>query len=194
MEPLWSPVVATSGNQVQSDVARKPLKQAKSVATGCHRLRETFHGKQGVCPGCGGPLPAKEEVDRCWIVERDYFLAQSGHGHWSQAHPVHASRIIRGCIRCWLDARTVLSTRRESCAPCRDMRTRTALVSARGRDRSSLVDDAQYRLLSVLFILGVRAAATTDEQPEQSSDSEVQEREQDPAILAAAPSQRPRHE
>lgn len=45
-----------------------------------------------------------------------------------------------------------------------------------------------------LDILDVRAAATTDEQPEQSSDSEVQKREQRPAILAAAPSQRPRHE
>ena len=45
-----------------------------------------------------------------------------------------------------------------------------------------------------LDILDVRAAATTDQQPEQSSDSEVQKREQHPAILAAAPSQRPRHE
>jgi len=45
-----------------------------------------------------------------------------------------------------------------------------------------------------LDILAVRAAATTDEQPEQSSDSAVQKREQHPAILAAAPSQQPRHE
>src|SRR5437762_9417889 len=48
MEPLWSPVVATRGNQRQIDRPPKPRKQAKSVATGCHRLPETFHGKEGV--------------------------------------------------------------------------------------------------------------------------------------------------
>jgi hypothetical protein len=48
MEPLWSPVVATGGNQRQIDGAQKGRKQAKSVAAGCHRLPETFHGKEGV--------------------------------------------------------------------------------------------------------------------------------------------------
>ena len=46
---------------------RKPQKQAKSVAPGCHRLPANLHGKQGDCRGlppvAGGPLPAKEEVD-----------------------------------------------------------------------------------------------------------------------------------
>jgi hypothetical protein len=41
MEPLWSPVVATSGNQRQIDRHSKPQKQAKSVATGCDRLPRT---------------------------------------------------------------------------------------------------------------------------------------------------------
>ncbi len=67
MEPLWSPVVATGGNQWQIRSARNPPKQAKSVATACDRLPEKFHGKQGVCRGlppvAGGPLPAKEGVD-----------------------------------------------------------------------------------------------------------------------------------
>src|SRR5216110_3523431 len=66
MEPLWSPLVATGGNHCQNAQGRKPQKQAKSVATGCHRLPEKFHSKQGVCPGlppvAGGPLPEKEEV------------------------------------------------------------------------------------------------------------------------------------
>src|SRR6266545_7826837 len=66
MEPLWSPVVATGGNRRQIDRRLKPQKQAKTVATGCHQLPATFHGKQGVCrelsPVAGGPLPAKEEV------------------------------------------------------------------------------------------------------------------------------------
>jgi hypothetical protein len=48
MEPLWSPGVATDGNQRQIDKTRKAQKQGKSVATGCHRLPETFHGKEGV--------------------------------------------------------------------------------------------------------------------------------------------------
>ena len=41
------PVVAT-GNQWQTRRGRKGWKQAKSVATGCHRLPATFHGKEGV--------------------------------------------------------------------------------------------------------------------------------------------------
>src|SRR6266542_1058221 len=97
MEPLWSPVVATVGNRRQTDGTSKSRKQAKSVATGCHRLRETFHGKPGVCRGlppvAGGPLPAKEGVDS--FAWRSYFLLlQSGHGHWSQPQPVHALRIM----------------------------------------------------------------------------------------------------
>ena len=38
MEPLWSPVVATGGNQRQLDGAPKPQKKAKTVAVDCHRL------------------------------------------------------------------------------------------------------------------------------------------------------------
>src|SRR5436190_23303360 len=45
MEPLWSPVVATGGNQQQIGRPSKPQIEAKSVATGCHRLPEKFHGK-----------------------------------------------------------------------------------------------------------------------------------------------------
>jgi hypothetical protein len=47
MEPLWSPVVATGGSQWQIKSARKPLKQAKSVATGCDRLPEKFMVRRG---------------------------------------------------------------------------------------------------------------------------------------------------
>src|SRR2546429_9254898 len=48
MEPLWSPVVANSGNRRQIEEPRKPQKQAKTVATGCHPLPEKFHGKEGL--------------------------------------------------------------------------------------------------------------------------------------------------
>src|SRR5438874_13530668 len=45
MEPLWSPVVANGGNRRQIEESRKPQKQAKTVATGCHPLPENFRGK-----------------------------------------------------------------------------------------------------------------------------------------------------
>jgi hypothetical protein len=51
MEPLWSPVFATGGNRWQIGSALNPPKQAKSLAMGCDRLPEKFHGKQGVCRG-----------------------------------------------------------------------------------------------------------------------------------------------
>jgi hypothetical protein len=48
MEPLWSPVVATGGNQWQIGSERNPPKRAKSVAVACHQLPKKFHGKEGV--------------------------------------------------------------------------------------------------------------------------------------------------
>ena len=48
MEPLWSPVVATSGNRWQMRQLRNRLKQAKTVAVGCDRLPRERHGKEGV--------------------------------------------------------------------------------------------------------------------------------------------------
>jgi len=48
MEPLWIPVVATSGNLWQIAQARKPRNQAKTVAVDCDRAPEKFHGKEGV--------------------------------------------------------------------------------------------------------------------------------------------------
>jgi hypothetical protein len=41
-------VVANGGNRRQIEESRKPQKQAKTVATGCHPLPESFHGKEGV--------------------------------------------------------------------------------------------------------------------------------------------------
>jgi len=49
MEPLWSPVVATGGKRRQIAERRKRQEQAKSVATGCYQLPETFHGKEERC-------------------------------------------------------------------------------------------------------------------------------------------------
>jgi hypothetical protein len=48
MEPLWSPVFATGGNQRQIDPPQNREKQAKTVAVCCDRLPEAFHGKEGV--------------------------------------------------------------------------------------------------------------------------------------------------
>ncbi len=48
MSSLWSPVVATGGNQWQIRSARNPPKRAKTVAVGCQQLPPNFHGKEGV--------------------------------------------------------------------------------------------------------------------------------------------------
>src|SRR5207247_5192662 len=98
MEPLWSSVVATGGNQWQIGRAPKPRKQAKSVAMRCHRLPEKFHGKQGVCRGlppvAGGPLPEKEGVDPPPIERWIQAGANSGH---SLLHN-HARSAIRARV------------------------------------------------------------------------------------------------
>jgi len=48
MEPLWSPVVATGGNQSQLGSMLAPQKQAKTFAAGCARSLIGAHGKEGV--------------------------------------------------------------------------------------------------------------------------------------------------
>jgi hypothetical protein len=48
MEPFWSPVVATAGNQPQIGFAADPQKPAKTAAIGCNRLPLGAHGKEGV--------------------------------------------------------------------------------------------------------------------------------------------------
>ena len=50
MEPLWSPVVATGGNQWQMERPRNWLKNAKTFAAGCDRLPSRAHGKGRVDP------------------------------------------------------------------------------------------------------------------------------------------------
>jgi len=51
MEPLWSPAVTTGSNRWQMGGRPERLKQAKTVAVGCDRLPEPFHGKEGVDDG-----------------------------------------------------------------------------------------------------------------------------------------------
>src|ERR671930_250415 len=48
MEPLWSLVVATSGNRSQILRPKEPQKHAKTFAVGGHRLLFGAHGKEGV--------------------------------------------------------------------------------------------------------------------------------------------------
>jgi hypothetical protein len=50
MEPLWSPVVANGGKGDGRSWPRNARNQAKTLASGCHRLPETFHGKEGSMP------------------------------------------------------------------------------------------------------------------------------------------------
>jgi hypothetical protein len=74
------------------------IEASKTVAVGCDPLPLAAHGKQGVCRGCHPlrevpSLRGRRSIP-VGIIERDYFIGQSGHGHWSQPQPVHASRII----------------------------------------------------------------------------------------------------
>jgi hypothetical protein len=48
MERYWKQAGATGGNWSQMGSARKRLRQAKTVATGCDRLPIGAHGKEGV--------------------------------------------------------------------------------------------------------------------------------------------------
>jgi hypothetical protein len=61
------PVVATDGNQRQIERPQERRKQAKTVAVGCDRLPEKFHGKEqryARWRALANDLPSeKEEVD-----------------------------------------------------------------------------------------------------------------------------------
>jgi hypothetical protein len=48
MEPLWSPVVASSGNQRQVGCRQQARDHAKTVAVGCVQVLRAAHGKEGV--------------------------------------------------------------------------------------------------------------------------------------------------
>jgi hypothetical protein len=47
MERLWNLAAATGGKPVQMRRGRKLLRQAKTVAAGCHRLPPKLHSKEG---------------------------------------------------------------------------------------------------------------------------------------------------
>jgi hypothetical protein len=76
-------VVATGGNQRQIGSAQKWRKQAKTVAAGCHRLPETFRGKQGVCRGaatrCGRSPPCEGAHIPLELQFTDDYLSSEQH-------------------------------------------------------------------------------------------------------------------
>src|SRR6266511_5467553 len=103
MEPLWSPVVATGGNWSQIALPPKPQKQAKTVAVGCDWLPREVMVSRASAVGCH-PLREVPSLRRrgstSTALEDAYLLLlQSGHGHWSQPQPVHASRIMQRLYR-----------------------------------------------------------------------------------------------
>ncbi len=70
MEHLWSRAVATSGNRWQVRGSRKPLRQAKTVAVGCHRLPIGAHGKRrveatSILRKRGSPSSLRKRVESC---------------------------------------------------------------------------------------------------------------------------------
>jgi hypothetical protein len=89
MEPLWSPVVATSGNPSQIATPQKPQKHAKTVAEGCDRLRPGPHGKEGVS-GSSPERPAHERDLGERALQKSWKPALSCYG----SH-CHSSSLIR---------------------------------------------------------------------------------------------------
>jgi hypothetical protein len=61
---------------------RRDSMVSRASAVGCHPLREVPSLRRR------GSMSVRD-------LRRDYFLLQSGQGHWSQPQPVHASRITR---------------------------------------------------------------------------------------------------
>jgi hypothetical protein len=79
------PSGATGSNQWQMERQRKPRNQAKTVAVGCHRLPEIFHGKEGVdgsSPSEGSILqevPANRPVLLSWQASQSTSLGRPDH-------------------------------------------------------------------------------------------------------------------
>lgn len=123
MEPLWSPVVATDGNQWRIRSARKPQKQAKSVAVGCHQLPLAAHGKGRVDATSllqrGGHFPGsaresspaqrrargldgdsnRPEVEKRWLSSSALAGADQGTTTTSTSHAICYSR---ACVPLYL--------------------------------------------------------------------------------------------
>jgi hypothetical protein len=116
MEPLWSPVVATGGNQRQIDRHSKPRKQATSVAAGCHRLRREVHGKEGV----DGSSPSEGSLQKPRLRRR-----QSGTASvppWTAGSASGVQRHRRWAGARWTDRAAVHDVdRRESAVFVRGM-------------------------------------------------------------------------
>ena len=108
MEPLWSPGVATGGNQRQIDATRKPRKQVESVATGCHQLPETFHGKEGV--DGSSPSEGFHKKASKW----GFFVASISRLRTSLERPSTCpqdlSPTVRGALESWLNKRRLTSS------------------------------------------------------------------------------------
>jgi hypothetical protein len=94
MEPLWSPAGATGGKRWQIGRLRKRLKQAKTVAAGCDRLPETFHGKEGVDVALARPSDVQV---RCKAHENPAPPALLA--AWATTHPALIPHEAPGCSR-----------------------------------------------------------------------------------------------
>jgi hypothetical protein len=111
-------VVTIARNRWQIDWSSRPRKQAKSVATGCHRLPEKFHGKEGVdgsSPSEGSTKAPRNGLfvsDRLAVLERgagmEPFMEPSGQkkGTFGSRHAGSIARSARwllqgiGILRC----------------------------------------------------------------------------------------------
>src|SRR6266511_6358281 len=91
MERLWSPAGATSGNQRQMGRTRKPRKQAKSVAVGCHRLPRPQNGKEEVDGSSPSEGSAKSLLVRAFAYVFSRLLVLIG-PRWSRLWSFRAEK------------------------------------------------------------------------------------------------------
>jgi hypothetical protein len=73
MERVWSPVVATRGNERQIGSAPEPQGQAKTVALLCDWLPKGAHGKEGV----SGSRPVRVRASESQLKRRFSFRLTS---------------------------------------------------------------------------------------------------------------------
>ena len=105
MEPLWSPVVATGGNQWQINREQKRLKQAKSVATNCHRSPERFMVRRGLRFESGRGLQKKAGKWPFLLPRWRTYIVRA-----SLNLPEDLSPTLQGGLASWLKQRRLTSS------------------------------------------------------------------------------------
>jgi hypothetical protein len=116
MEPLWSPAAAIGGNRWQMGRTSTRLRKAKTVAVGCHRLPEKFHGKEGV-DGSSPSEGSAKSPEIAWFVFRSSCRFSRVRWVWSR---LWSFRVQNGVARRAASGRSFLPMFPSACGDCVD--------------------------------------------------------------------------